>query len=56
MRILLVNAHGADRSYGGAERYVHDLRVGLRDHLPHLVRASHHFQNATKLREVREQI
>ncbi len=29
MRILLVNGHGADLAYGGAERYVHDLRVGL---------------------------
>jgi glycosyltransferase involved in cell wall biosynthesis len=29
MRILLVNAHGADLAYGGAERYVHDLRTGL---------------------------
>lgn len=29
MRILLVSSHGADRFYGGAERYVHDLRSGL---------------------------
>jgi glycosyltransferase involved in cell wall biosynthesis len=29
VRILLVNAHGADLAYGGAERYVHDLREGL---------------------------
>ena len=29
MKILLVNGHGADLSVGGAERYVHDLRVGL---------------------------
>jgi glycosyltransferase involved in cell wall biosynthesis len=29
MRILLVNGHGADLAYGGTERYVHDLRVGL---------------------------
>src|SRR5712691_1435453 len=30
MRILLVNAHGGDRRYGGAERYVRDLTIGLR--------------------------
>lgn len=29
LKILLVNGHGADLAYGGAERYVHDLRVGL---------------------------
>lgn len=29
MKVLLVNGHGADLAYGGAERYVHDLRVGL---------------------------
>ena len=31
MRVLLVSAHGADTSYGGAERYVSDLALGLRD-------------------------
>ncbi|MEA2211750.1 MAG: hypothetical protein QOF83_1698 [Solirubrobacteraceae bacterium] len=31
MKILLVNGHGADLAYGGTERYVHDLRVGLED-------------------------
>lgn len=30
MRVLLVSSHGADRSYGGAERYVSDLAAGLR--------------------------
>ena len=30
MRALLVNAHGADPSFGGAERYVRDLALGLR--------------------------
>lgn len=30
MRVLLVNAHGADLAYGGAERYVADLATGLR--------------------------
>ena len=29
MRILLVNSHGADPAYGGAERYVRDLADGL---------------------------
>ena len=29
MRILLVNSHGADLAFGGAERYVDDLRRGL---------------------------
>lgn len=29
MRVLLVNAHGDDPSYGGAERYVRDLARGL---------------------------
>lgn len=32
MRVLLVSANGADLYYGGAERYVHDLRVGLERH------------------------
>jgi glycosyltransferase involved in cell wall biosynthesis len=31
MRVLLVSAHGADRTYGGAERYVDDLGVALRE-------------------------
>lgn len=31
MRVLLVSAHGADTAYGGAERYVSDLAVGLRE-------------------------
>jgi glycosyltransferase involved in cell wall biosynthesis len=31
MRLLLVSAHGADVSYGGAERYVADLATGMRD-------------------------
>jgi len=31
VRVLLVSAHGADTSYGGAERYVSDLALGLRD-------------------------
>jgi glycosyltransferase involved in cell wall biosynthesis len=31
MRILLVNAHGADPAYGGAEHYVRELALGLRD-------------------------
>ena len=30
MRVLLVSSHGADRSYGGAERYVDDLATELR--------------------------
>jgi len=30
VRVLLVSAHGADTSYGGAERYVADLARGLR--------------------------
>jgi glycosyltransferase involved in cell wall biosynthesis len=30
MRILLVNAHGADLDRGGAEKYVHELAAGLR--------------------------
>jgi glycosyltransferase involved in cell wall biosynthesis len=29
LRILLVNAHGTDPSYGGAERYVADLAQGI---------------------------
>jgi glycosyltransferase involved in cell wall biosynthesis len=29
VKVLLVSSHGADRFYGGAERYVHDLRTGL---------------------------
>jgi glycosyltransferase involved in cell wall biosynthesis len=29
MRILLVSAHGADEAFGGAERYVRELAVGL---------------------------
>jgi glycogen(starch) synthase len=29
MRVLLVSNHGADRSYGGAERYVSDLAAAL---------------------------
>lgn len=41
MRILLVSAHGADTSYGGAERYVSDLAVGLRErgHEPRILSA-----------------
>jgi glycosyltransferase involved in cell wall biosynthesis len=31
VRVLLVSAHGADISFGGAERYVSDLALGLRD-------------------------
>ena len=31
MRVLLVSAHGADIAYGGAERYVSDLALGLRE-------------------------
>jgi glycosyltransferase involved in cell wall biosynthesis len=31
MRILFVNSHGADPAYGGAERYVGDLAVGMRE-------------------------
>jgi hypothetical protein len=31
VRVLLVSAHGADISFGGAERYVFDLALGLRD-------------------------
>jgi glycosyltransferase involved in cell wall biosynthesis len=30
MRVLVVNAHGADPGYGGAERYVRDIALGLR--------------------------
>lgn len=30
IRVLLVNSHGADPDYGGAERYVRDLAIGLR--------------------------
>jgi glycosyltransferase involved in cell wall biosynthesis len=30
MRVLLVSSHGADRTYGGAERYVHDVSEVLR--------------------------
>ncbi len=29
MRVLIVSSHGADRTFGGAERYVHDLLSGL---------------------------
>jgi glycosyltransferase involved in cell wall biosynthesis len=29
MRILLVSAHGADEAFGGAERYVRELALGL---------------------------
>ena len=41
MRVLLVSAHGADTSYGGAERYVSDLARGLRDrgHEPRVLSA-----------------
>jgi glycosyltransferase involved in cell wall biosynthesis len=41
VRVLLVSAHGADTSYGGAERYVSDLAVGLRDrgHEPRVLSA-----------------
>ena len=41
MRVLLVSAHGADTSYGGAERYVSDLALGLRDrgHEPRILSA-----------------
>jgi glycosyltransferase involved in cell wall biosynthesis len=41
VRVLLVSAHGADTSYGGAERYVSDLAAGLRDrgHEPHVLSA-----------------
>jgi glycosyltransferase involved in cell wall biosynthesis len=41
LRVLLVSAHGADTSYGGAERYVSDLAVGLRDrgHEPRILSA-----------------
>ena len=31
MRVLLVNAHGADPTYGGAERYTGDLARKLRE-------------------------
>jgi glycosyltransferase involved in cell wall biosynthesis len=31
MRVVLVNSHGADPAYGGAERYVRDLAHGLRE-------------------------
>ena len=36
MRVLLANAHGGDPAYGGAERYVRDLALGLgrRSHEP----------------------
>jgi glycosyltransferase involved in cell wall biosynthesis len=30
VRVLLVSSHGADSTYGGAERYVRDLALGLR--------------------------
>jgi glycosyltransferase involved in cell wall biosynthesis len=41
VRVLLVSAHGADTSYGGAERYVSDLALGLRDrgHEPRVLSA-----------------
>jgi glycosyltransferase involved in cell wall biosynthesis len=41
VRVLLVSAHGADTSYGGAERYVSDLAAGLRDrgHEPRVLSA-----------------
>jgi glycosyltransferase involved in cell wall biosynthesis len=41
VRVLLVSAHGADTSYGGAERYVSDLAAGLRDrgHEPRILSA-----------------
>jgi glycosyltransferase involved in cell wall biosynthesis len=41
VRVLLVSAHGADTSYGGAERYVSDLALGLRDrgHEPRILSA-----------------
>jgi glycosyltransferase involved in cell wall biosynthesis len=41
VRVLLVSAHGADTSYGGAERYVSDLAVGLRErgHEPRILSA-----------------
>src|SRR5829696_9401391 len=29
MRVLIVNSHGADRTYGGAERYARALSQGL---------------------------
>jgi glycosyltransferase involved in cell wall biosynthesis len=32
VKVLLVNSHGADLAYGGAERYVADLRDGLARH------------------------
>lgn len=32
MRVLLASSHGADRTYGGAERYVDDLRRALPAH------------------------
>ena len=42
MRILIVNANGADLSAGGAERYTADLAAGLRDrgHDVHLLAAA----------------
>ena len=42
MKILLVNANGADVSAGGAERYTADLAAGLRDrgHDVHLLAAA----------------
>ena len=42
MRILLVNANGADVSAGGAERYTADLATGLRErgHEVHLLAAA----------------
>ena len=42
MRVLLVNANGADVSAGGAERYTADLAAGLRDrgHDVHLLAAA----------------
>ena len=41
MRILLVNSHGSDPGYGGAERYVRDLATGLsgRGHDPTVLTA-----------------
>jgi glycosyltransferase involved in cell wall biosynthesis len=41
VRVLLVSAHGADTSYGGAERYVSDLALRLRDrgHEPRILSA-----------------
>jgi glycosyltransferase involved in cell wall biosynthesis len=41
VRVLLVSGHGADTTYGGAERYVADLAVGLleRGFEPHVLSA-----------------